>query len=170
MLNSDNKIAEPSKNVKSRRQVIIHLLIGAVLLGLMLFLTIWLSPDLFNQSPSFANSDNTGVIYTNIYTRQWESTAQCEAWVEDHLIRLWYVGDHLANCNDYAFIMQDTAMQEGLPVSIALTWDTVYYRNTVTHIGGGHAGCMVFINRVYYWFDPNPDFYNGLIRVTEAKQ
>lgn len=108
------------------------------------------------------------IVYTNISTRQWESVEQCEAWIKDHLINLWIVGDKLANCNDYSRIMQDTAMQEGYPISQALTWDTLYYGKTVNHINNGHAGNMVLINGVYYWFDPNPEYYRGLVKITEV--
>jgi hypothetical protein len=107
----------------------------------------------------------TQTVYTNISTQQWDSVEQCEAWIKAHLVNMWITQ---ATCNDYSIDIQRQSMQEGYPISQALTWDTVYYGKTVNHINNGHAGCMVMINGTYYYFDPQPDLYKGLIKITEV--
>ncbi len=59
-------------------------------------------------------------------------------------------------CLQTAENIQQIALEQGYPVSIALALNGNYYQQNVTNAPGGHAGLLVEVKDGWYFIDPQP--------------
>lgn len=99
------------------------------------------------------------VVYVPYELEEWETLPEFKAWLVDNnttAIPGDEPGDNI-NCTDYAARMQRVALEQGYAISVALVGPSgTYYGKRVREGGRGHAGCMVEIAGVYYYFEPYP--------------
>lgn len=94
-------------------------------------------------------------VYCNISVKRWESVEQFEEWYGTQGFRLLFPsGVYKVDCDDYSRRAQETALEQGLPISEAIAKDGYYCGVRVTDFRGYHAGCLVRIGNIYYWFEP----------------
>lgn len=112
-------------------------------------------------------------VYRNIYSRSWESEEQFIEWYyAQGFTFLVPSGEYKIDCEDYAKWVQREALEQGYRVSIALTWFGKYYNVRVndkfTDRAPGHAGNLVEIKGVFYYFEPQIEDFKGLVRVVSG--
>ena len=125
--------------------LIVFAVIAAVVLGLFMF---W---DWFAGHEAGA-SEARQVEYMTV--KQWESVEQFETMFKGSITPL-----RPNVCLDIARGIQEAALNQGYPVSIALAWSGQYYGQQVTSAENavrGHAGVLVEIKGVWYFVDPYP--------------
>jgi len=113
------------------------------------------------------------IVYQNTYSRQWESTEQFIDWYHAQEFTLLMPSSIMTvDCDDYADWVQTTALEQGYSVSVAIVWYGKIYNgklvsSTFTNEYPGHAGCMVDIAGAYYFFEPEVNKFNGLIKIAD---
>ena len=86
-----------------------------------------------------------------IKPREWESLEQVETMFKGNIFAL-----QPNACLSVAQIIQQAALAEGYPVSIAFTLSGWYYTTWVATAPAGHAGIIVDIKGIWYFIDPIP--------------
>jgi len=101
------------------------------------------------------------LVDANVFiTRQWDSIEQFTYWYNQQGFtdEIDPTSAEKVDCDDYALRLQTRAMSQGYAVSIALSWQGIYYGVIVDDSGWkrGHAACLVDIGGMYYYVEPAP--------------
>ena len=121
-------------------------------------------------------TDNGTVIYPALQRepipKQWQSVQEFEDWYRAQGFTLLFPSDdYLVDCDDYAEQVRLKALKQAYSISDALTWNGRYYNKRVTDAytseQPGHVGSLVEIQDTYYYFEPEIDKFNGLVKVIE---
>ena len=122
------------------------------------------------EKPVYVEKVIEQITYRNIFDRQWESVGQFTAWYLTQGFTLLFPYEaYPMDCDDYAEWVSRQALEQGYQVSIALTWQGMYYGKKVTDIFtqqvSGHTGSLVEIQGTFYYFEPRIDEFKGLIKI-----
>ena len=112
------------------------------------------------------------IVYHHRSPQEWESIEQFTEWYYSQGFTLLFPsGAYVVDCDDYAEWVNREALKQSYHISDALTWYSMYYNKKVTDKytsqEPGHAGNLVLIQGIYYYFEPNIKDFKGLIKVTD---
>jgi len=97
------------------------------------------------------------IVETPTEYKEWESINQFIEWYgEQEFTVLMPSGAYKVDCDDYSARVQREALKDGYAVSQVLVNGNDYYGVRVRDATGGHAACMVMINKSYYYVEPSP--------------
>ena len=124
----------------------------------------------------YVTSNGSVIIYPALQRepipKEWKSPDEFEIWYKAQGFTLLFPSDaYLVDCDDYAEQVRLKALKQAYSISDALTWGGMYYHKRVTDqytdAQLGHVGSLVEIQGTYYYFEPEIDNFDGLIKVTE---
>ncbi len=93
----------------------------------------------------------TREVSTPIEYREWQSLDQVAEMFKGSVTTF-----QSGICLNTAQALQELALEQGYPVSIALAQYGNYYGQHVTEASGGHAGLLVEVKGSWYFIDPLP--------------
>lgn len=99
------------------------------------------------------------LVYVNGQIREFESPDALMKWANENLATLWFVGDQVADCDDYAARLQLKAYQDGYIMSVQLIKDGLLNGKNVSNYLEPHMGNLAMVGNNIYFIEPQPEYF-----------
>ncbi len=113
----------------------------------------------YYQQPIVKEVQVDNPVYVNNQWREFASPADLMAWVKDHLVTIWSVGDKAADCVDYATRLQLEAYKDGYLMSVQIINNGMLDGINVSNYTECHMGDLVIVGKEIYFVEPQPKYF-----------
>jgi hypothetical protein len=113
----------------------------------------------FGFSPVHASSGWVGVNKLDSNYGEFSSVEELDSWCKVHIITIFSVGNHQADCDDYAMRLQREAYKDGYFVSCQLIENGSLYGVNVSDYKNNHMGNLAIVKNNIYYIEPLPKQY-----------
>lgn len=103
--------------------------------------------------------DVAAPVYVNNQWQEFPDLATLTQWANDHLVNLWFVGDTVADCDDYAARLQLEAYKDGYIMSVQLVQDGKLFGKNISNYTEAHMGNLVMVGNDIYFVEPQPKYF-----------